>query len=182
MRFWDFASPKMRGTMARAGSCAHERQHMTREQAIIAVPDTAEDLVVRNLIEALNRIHADLERIEVWTAALPVFKRRLRNTSRVAIICCRRASRQRVRPDREETMRVSSKAKSKPGFAPIRVTQPLHRFCTQKHSAFRSYFDGPRRLSFSQRIGPLKAYESSSFCDAENLEKSRSDNILSVTN
>ena len=158
MRFWDFASPKMRGTMARAGSCAHERQHMTREQAIIVVPDTAEDLVVRNL------------------------KRRLRNTSRVAIICCRRASRQRVRPDREETMRVSSKAKPKPGFAPIRVTQPLHRFCTQKHSAFRSYFDGPRRLSFSQRIGPLKAYESSSFCDAENLEKSRSDNILSVTN
>jgi hypothetical protein len=112
----------------------------------------------------------------------PVFKRRLRNTSRVAIICCRRASRQRVRPDREETMRVSSKAKPKPGFAPIRVTQPLHRFCTQKHGAFRSYFDGPRRLSLSQRIGPLKAYESGSFCDAENLEKSRSDNILSVTN
>src|SRR5580693_5710761 len=75
MRFWDFASPKMRGTMARAGSCAHERQHMTREQAIIAVPDTAEDLVVRNLIEALNRIHADLERIEVWTAALACFSR-----------------------------------------------------------------------------------------------------------
>jgi hypothetical protein len=64
----------MRGTMARAGSCAHERQHMTREQAIIAVPDTAEDLVVRNLIEALNRIHADLERIEVWTAALACFQ------------------------------------------------------------------------------------------------------------
>ena len=47
---------------------------MTREQAIIAVPDTAEDLVVRNLIEALNRIHADLERIEVWTAALACFQ------------------------------------------------------------------------------------------------------------
>ena len=60
--------------MARAGSCAHERQHMTHEQAIIAVPDTAEDLVVRNLIEALNRIHADLERIEVWTAALACFQ------------------------------------------------------------------------------------------------------------
>ena len=47
---------------------------MTREQAIIAVPDTAEDLVFRNLIEALNRIHADLERIEVWTAALACFQ------------------------------------------------------------------------------------------------------------
>jgi hypothetical protein len=42
---------------------------MTREQATIAVAETAEDLVVRNLVEALSRIHADLERIEVWTAA-----------------------------------------------------------------------------------------------------------------
>jgi hypothetical protein len=46
---------------------------MTHRQAIITVPETAEDLVVRNLIEALNRIHADLERIELWTAALACF-------------------------------------------------------------------------------------------------------------
>jgi hypothetical protein len=53
---------------------ALERQHMTREQATIAVAETAEDLVVRNLVEALSRIHADLERIEVWTAALACFQ------------------------------------------------------------------------------------------------------------
>ena len=47
---------------------------MTREQATTAVPETAEDLVVRNLIEALNRVHADLERIELWTAALACFQ------------------------------------------------------------------------------------------------------------
>jgi len=38
---------------------------MTHEQATIAISETAEDVVVRNLIEALSRIHADLERIEL---------------------------------------------------------------------------------------------------------------------
>jgi hypothetical protein len=47
---------------------------MTHEQATIAISETAEDLVVRNLIEALSRIHADLERIELWTAALACFQ------------------------------------------------------------------------------------------------------------
>jgi hypothetical protein len=53
---------------------ALKRQRMTYEQATTAAPETAEDLVVRNLIEALNRIHADLERIELWTAALACFQ------------------------------------------------------------------------------------------------------------
>jgi hypothetical protein len=74
MRFWDFASPKN----AR-NNCAHKLfllsyGSMTYEQATIAAPETAEDLVVRNLIETLNRIHADLERIELWTAALACFQ------------------------------------------------------------------------------------------------------------
>jgi hypothetical protein len=47
---------------------------MTHRQTTIAVPETAEDLVVRNLIETLNRIHADLERIELFMAALACFQ------------------------------------------------------------------------------------------------------------
>jgi len=47
---------------------------MTHQHATIAIPETAEDLVIRNLIEALSRIHADLERIELLTAALACFR------------------------------------------------------------------------------------------------------------
>ncbi len=47
---------------------------MTHQQATLAAPEKAEDRVVRNLIEALNRIHADLERVELWTAALACFQ------------------------------------------------------------------------------------------------------------
>jgi hypothetical protein len=32
------------------------------------------DLIVRNLIEALNRLHDDLDRVELWTAALRCFQ------------------------------------------------------------------------------------------------------------
>jgi hypothetical protein len=32
------------------------------------------DTIVRNLIEALNRLHSDLERVEIWTAALKSFR------------------------------------------------------------------------------------------------------------
>jgi hypothetical protein len=34
----------------------------------------AEDMIVRNLIEALNRLHDDLDRVELWTAALSSFQ------------------------------------------------------------------------------------------------------------
>jgi hypothetical protein len=36
--------------------------------------DRAEDMIVRNLIEALNRLHDDLDRVELWTAALSNFQ------------------------------------------------------------------------------------------------------------
>jgi hypothetical protein len=36
-------------------------------------PEQAEDVIVRNLIEALNGLHRDLDRIELWTAALDCF-------------------------------------------------------------------------------------------------------------
>ena len=38
-------------------------------------PEPAEDLIVRNLIEALDRLHDDLDRVELWTAALGCFQR-----------------------------------------------------------------------------------------------------------
>ena len=33
----------------------------------------AEDLITRNLIESLDRLHEELERVELWTAALTCF-------------------------------------------------------------------------------------------------------------
>jgi hypothetical protein len=38
-------------------------------------PEHAEDMIVRNLIEALNRLHDDLDRVELWTAALSDFQK-----------------------------------------------------------------------------------------------------------
>ena len=38
-------------------------------------PEPAEDLIVRNLIEALDRLHDDLDRVELWTAALGCFQK-----------------------------------------------------------------------------------------------------------
>jgi hypothetical protein len=36
--------------------------------------ERAEDMIVHNLIEALNRLHDDLDRVELWTAALSSFQ------------------------------------------------------------------------------------------------------------
>ena len=38
-------------------------------------PEPAEDLIVRNLMEAINRLHDDLDRVELWTAALGCFQK-----------------------------------------------------------------------------------------------------------
>jgi hypothetical protein len=38
------------------------------------VPEDAEDRIVRNLMETVHRLHADLDRIEFWTAALAAFQ------------------------------------------------------------------------------------------------------------
>jgi hypothetical protein len=38
------------------------------------MPERAADLVVRNLVEALSRLHDDLDRVELWTAALGSFQ------------------------------------------------------------------------------------------------------------
>jgi hypothetical protein len=38
------------------------------------MPEQAEDKIVRNLTEALERLHEDLDRVELWTAALGHFQ------------------------------------------------------------------------------------------------------------
>jgi len=40
-----------------------------------SMPGSAEDLIVRNLIEALERLQEDLDRVELWTTALGSFHR-----------------------------------------------------------------------------------------------------------
>jgi hypothetical protein len=37
------------------------------------MPEPAEDLIVRNLIETLDHLRADLDRTELWAAALGSF-------------------------------------------------------------------------------------------------------------
>jgi hypothetical protein len=38
------------------------------------MPDAASDTIVKNLIEALTRLQDDLDRVELWTAALICFQ------------------------------------------------------------------------------------------------------------
>ena len=38
------------------------------------MPEPAEDKIVRNLIETLERLHQDLDRMELWAAALGSFR------------------------------------------------------------------------------------------------------------
>jgi hypothetical protein len=38
------------------------------------MPDVASETVVKNLIEALTRLQDDLDRVEIWTAALICFQ------------------------------------------------------------------------------------------------------------
>ena len=39
------------------------------------MPEQAEGQIVRNLVDALERLHEDLDRVELWTAALNCFQR-----------------------------------------------------------------------------------------------------------
>jgi hypothetical protein len=39
------------------------------------ISEPAEEMIVHNLIEALERLREDLDRVELWTAALGCFQR-----------------------------------------------------------------------------------------------------------
>ncbi|HZC55785.1 MAG TPA: hypothetical protein VE396_07010 [Xanthobacteraceae bacterium] len=38
------------------------------------MPEPTEDMIVRNLIEAIARLRSDIDRVELWTAALGSFQ------------------------------------------------------------------------------------------------------------
>jgi hypothetical protein len=38
------------------------------------MPEPAEDVIIRNLLESLERLRGDLDRMELWTAALGCFQ------------------------------------------------------------------------------------------------------------
>jgi hypothetical protein len=40
----------------------------------LPVAENADDLIVRDLMATVHRLHADLDRVEFWTAALAAFQ------------------------------------------------------------------------------------------------------------
>ncbi len=38
------------------------------------MPESAEEMIVRNLMDAINRLHDDLDGVELWTVALNSFQ------------------------------------------------------------------------------------------------------------
>jgi hypothetical protein len=46
----------------------------SRELGPLAMPEPAEDMIVQNLLEALGQLRADLDRVELWAAALRCFQ------------------------------------------------------------------------------------------------------------
>jgi hypothetical protein len=52
----------------------------------------------------------------------------------------------------------------------------------KKHSAFAAFASVQNALPFGLHNGARRAAESAAFCRVKNLEKSRSDNMLRVTN
>ena len=53
------------------------------------MPEPAEDQIVRNLAKAIERLHEDLDRVELWTAALNCFQLRFPIINRASVIFCR---------------------------------------------------------------------------------------------
>jgi hypothetical protein len=51
------------------------RNRLSRTDGTTMKLQQAEDVIVHNLIDALSQLHSDLDRIELWTAALDCFQR-----------------------------------------------------------------------------------------------------------
>ncbi len=51
-----------------------QRDNPRGEKGARTMPEQAEDVIIRNLVESLNRLHDDLARLEVWSAALSCFR------------------------------------------------------------------------------------------------------------
>ena len=50
-------------------------QHASIARKANTMPEPAEDQIVRNLAKAIERLHEDLDRVELWTEALNCFQR-----------------------------------------------------------------------------------------------------------
>jgi len=50
-----------------------ETEDAFEDRGLSAGTDAAEDLLIRHLIEVLRRLQDDLDRVELWTAALSCF-------------------------------------------------------------------------------------------------------------
>jgi hypothetical protein len=50
------------------------RPSSLEQQGQTQMSEQAEDTIVRNLLQALARLHEDLDRVELWTAALACFQ------------------------------------------------------------------------------------------------------------
>ena len=52
-----------------------EHERSLNDQGRPTASEAAEEKIVRNLLEALERLHRDLDRVELWTTALGYFHR-----------------------------------------------------------------------------------------------------------
>jgi len=63
------------GTRVREASLTCGSKNAAIARKVNNMPEPAEDQIVRNLAKAIERLHEDLERVELWTAALNCFQR-----------------------------------------------------------------------------------------------------------
>ena len=97
------------------------------------MPEPAEDTIVHNLIEALERLRQDLDRVELWTAALGCFQRPVpeyepNNRYLLSSKSSAKSDRQKPRP------RVRSHPQCPPSSFPLPYTGPI---CAHGVATFR---------------------------------------------
>ena len=70
MRGWQHRNQSAKETLSYTGS-----RNVDRGTRANNMPEPAEDQIARNLAKAIERLHEDLDRVELWTAALNCFQR-----------------------------------------------------------------------------------------------------------
>jgi hypothetical protein len=70
MRGWQHRNQSAKETLNNTGS-----RNVDRGTRANNMPEPAEDQIARNLAKAIERLHEDLDRVELWTAALNCFQR-----------------------------------------------------------------------------------------------------------
>jgi hypothetical protein len=62
------------GWQRQPGASAALHAHRTKDATEATMPEPAEDMIIRNLIESLERLRSDIDRMELWAAALGSFR------------------------------------------------------------------------------------------------------------